>query len=1191
MYLKSIELCGFKSFPSKTVLNFEPGISCIVGPNGSGKSNVVDALRWVLGESSARSIRGGKMDDVIFSGSKKRRALGLAEVTLVLDNSDGYLPLEFSEISVTRRVVRNSSGEYFINGKQCRLKEVKELFADTGMGADGLALINQGRINELISARPEERRALVEEAAGIVKYRERKREAAHRLAETERHLERVGDIINELDGRVEPLRLQSEKATSYLALREQADGLEIGISVKILSEAEEKISALTTQIGALNNQLMQDESQRVAVFTEAEQLRLAIAAMDEQIAADNEHYYQLRSELEKTEGEQRLAENVRSNSEEQQSRLQQELTALTQQLQESQTAHDELARHISRTEQELAAQEQQVLSGEGGGASLAEQEAILAENLAALSRDEAELAMAAAAAESRQQFREEQRQKNEQSLTQLQEEATRLQQQADADDQHLQQLDERQIKLNAEREQLQTQTKQAEQEMQRLSALSQDLAAKEGEARFAAHSAETRLTMLREMAASYEGFFPGVKALMSANSKGQAPTGLLGVVAELIDVPEKFRYAVEAFLGANIQNIICEDAASAQAAVDFLKQKKLGRATFLPLDILRVRDEVDFSAVLGDAGVFGRASELVGAEKRLQPAVDFLLNNVLVVENMKAALAAAKKLKYRASIVTLEGDRVNPGASISGGSRNTKSGDLLSQKSRLADAEAAAKQTQAAMQSAEQELVAARSELQQVNSKIDALQEQLRSMNSTLAEMAREWEQTSFQLQAVLEKVDSTAHAIEQAREELEMAESDAESSSNELSRLKQEQSELQQKMEKVATQLALVRRQMEQFQQEVTESKVALASSQQKLRGQRISLEKLQSELTDLGWEAEEKSADLVAVQQQLAAANQEIAALGERVKQLNLQLLEAGQRLEQARHGFSAESARLQELDRAEKEHLRTQDKLKTELHQLEVRCERWQADFENEAAKLAEKYQLDLPLAKARVGETAARTVMISQLAQVRREINALGNVNVDAIEEYKEVSERFEFLTTQRADMLEARAKLDSVIAEMDTVMSKRFRETFHLLSKAFNDSFVRLFGGGTAELVLSDPEHILETGVEIRVNLPGKKVSNYNLLSGGEKSLIGIALLFAMLEVRPTPFCFMDEVDAALDEANIDRFTSYLTDCAESNQFVMISHRQTTMEAASSLWGITMSEEGVSRVLSVKIDEIDREKLH
>ncbi len=1185
MYLKRIDLQGFKSFTNKTKISFEPGISCIVGPNGSGKSNIADALRWVLGEQSARNIRGGKLEDVIFSGSKKRRALGLAEVSILLDNSDGYLPLPFSEISVGRRAVRGGPSEYFINDQSCRLKDIRDLFVDTGIGVDGVSLINQGRINELIMARPEERRTLVEEAAGIVKFRDRKKEALRKLEETERHLERISDIIYELSGRLEPLRQQAEKARAYLALQAEADNLEIGVSVKVLTEAEEKITGLDAEISSREQALLADESVRLGLAADAEELRLQIAAIDQEAAQASRDYYDLQNQREKAEGSRALAHSQKLNADENALRLVKELEALEQAMANRQAEAAALAAHIQRTVDELAQAEQAVASGEGGNEDLRLAAALAEEKVHNLQRQELEGSGALAAAVNAVDLKLQLAEKNREAAARLAEEAAGLQAQTEAAESAIAQAEQVLSQIGQENKAVSARINESGQRLKALNQQVQELAAAEAECRYQVHSLQAKTAMLEEMSVGYEGFFPGVKGLMTACRKGAGPGGVVDVLSELLTVPAQYRVATEAYLGANIQNIVVESGEAAKAAVAFLKKQQLGRATFLPLDILKVREPLDFSPALKLAGVHGRASELIGCEAKYRKAVDFLLNNVLICADLDTALAAAALLKYRASVVTLDGDMVNPGATVSGGSKQAKAGELLAKKSRLEEARQELAAAERALAEQAQALADQREAARAEDGANEGLREKLRQLTLTLNSAAAEREKQQALLKGYQQRAASLKTQLRDLNGELAGLEEEAGealASQRELEAAAQERALA---LTGATENLAALQQQLDSFRDDITEQKMALAASRQKLHGQNISLNRLKADIDNLAWEAESKTADLQSAEQESRAKAGEIAAAQELLQELALGLHDAEERMNGVKHDLSAENARLAQLEAAEREHLRAQDRLKAELHQLELRRERWQADFENEAAKLAEKFQLDLPGAQARVGETPSRTAMGQRLNQLRREISALGIVNQGAIAEYAEVSQRHTFITGQQADLLTAKDRLGKVISEMDGIMAVRFRETFNRLSNAFDESFQRLFGGGEACLCLSQPEEILETGVEISVHPPGKKVANYNLLSGGEKALIGIALMFAMLTVRPTPFCVMDEVDAALDEANIDRFTAYLRDKAGDSQFVMISHRQSTMEAASALWGVTMEEEGVSKVIGVKLEDV------
>lgn len=1185
MYLKRMELIGFKSFASKTKIDFESGISCIVGPNGSGKSNVADALRWVLGEQNTRNIRGGKLEDVIFSGTGKRRPLSMAEVTIILDNSDGRLNLPTSEVSITRRAIRGGGSDYLINNKVCRLKDVHDLFVDTGVSVDGLSIINQGRINELINARPDERRALVEEAAGIIKYRDRKREAVRRLAETERHLETIGAIVAELYDRLEPLKVQAQKAEKYLELKEEADRLEIGLSVKVLTEIKDKISHLDDTLAESKRRLLEEDVKRLTLSAETEQLRLTINELDETVSRASQQFYQLQSAREKAEGELALGRSAKENADANIQRLQTELAGLEQALCSKQEEIQQLSAHIERTRSEISRDEENILSGQGGEEDIRSQSGLLSDKLSQLQKDLNDITADSAAAVGQLDFTEQLLAKNREELV-----AVEAQQLQIADD--IREADARSTSLHKRQDELKelirrqtAAVNEQELELRKLNKELEDTAACEADKRYQVSSAKTRVTMLEDMAADYEGFFPGVRGLMSADRRSKAPEGIIGVISELMDVPEKYRAAIETYLGANLQNVVTANTESAKACVAYLKKNELGRATFLPLDALKVRPAADISSVSGMKGVAGLAIDLVDCQPDIRPAVDFLLNNLLIADKMDDAVRAARSLKYRVSVATLDGDIVHPGASISGGSRNKKTPDLLGKKSRLQEAKKALAESEKELSVFEEKTASLRKQVGKSYDMSDELQTQLQRLSRESFDVEQELARLTFTSNESKKQSADLAIRKEALNKQSLQLEADLAELQSDCSRNYEAKKQIEDSICAVSEDLAELQRQISGHQDELTERKMNLASSRQKLRGQTLTLERLNDEHNNLSWEAEEKSADLESAAGIAAECTEKINAAEQTLQSLAVQLHDSGAELEKMRHGLSAETDRLRELEKQERECFRQKESFQAEVHQLELKREHWLADYDNEAAKLAEKFDLTLDAAVIRAGEISlSRGSMNNRLSQLRREISSLGEVNTAAINEYDEVSERYDFLSGQRDDMINARAKLDKVISEMDSIMSRRFRDAYTRLSKAFDESFTRLFGGGSAGLYLSSPDDILDTGVEIRVDPPGKKVANYNLLSGGEKSLVGIALLFAMLKVRPTPFCVMDEVDAALDEANIGRFTDFLQEEANNSQFVMITHRQRTMEAASSMWGVTMEEEGVSMVLSVKMDQ-------
>ncbi|MCL2496246.1 MAG: chromosome segregation protein SMC [Clostridiales bacterium] len=1185
MYLKSIEMLGFKSFPGKTKIAFEEGISCVVGPNGSGKSNIADALRWVLGEQSARNLRGGKQEDVIFSGSKKRKALGMAEVTLLLDNSDGLLKQPFTEISVTRRAIRNASGEFLINNKPCRLKDIQELFVDTGVGVDGISLISQGQINELISARPEERRGFVEEAAGIVKYRNRKREALRKLGETERHLERVGDIINELSGRLQPLHKQAADAELYLVLREEADSCAITLAVRLLGEYENK---LRQQLAAVDEQsvaLLAADAERLRLAAEREQLKAVYARLDEEVGELAKHFYDLQGQKEKLEARRAVTEGQRVNNESNGERLRAELAELSAAEAMRREEAQQLLAHAQATEREVAELAERVSAGEDDAQSRREAVAYLEEELAKTREQAFDEANRLAQLRNQMHYQRQLWEKNQAAVERLREQGRQIEDELLLAANRKDEIAQYKQAASEETEQMRREMERRQGDIRRQNEALGELAAAETELRYRAHALHVRLNMLEDMQKSYEGFFPGVRALLQAKERGENQlAGLIGVAANLLDVPAEYQAAVETYLGAALQNIICDTQDAARRAIVYLKEKELGRATFLPLDALRVRAKGDMRAVAGLDGVCGLASELVSCAEEIRPAADFLLNQALITRDMDAAVAAAKATNYRLHIVTLDGDMINPGGSLSGGSRNKKGGDLLGKRRQLAVAREEQETLKQQLAEAEQALQAARQELRELNAFLEEGSQGLQDLSNRQIALNHEAEGLLKQAETLKrQQLDINRELAKLADEDIAIEEQQREINES-LDGGEAVEQELTERLNELSALLAGRAAALEDEREDVNRQRVELASRQQKLVGQRKSLERIETEIDNIHWDQEAKAADLQQCDKELTEHQNTLAAIHAQILELAELLLNAEQELEGKRHGLSAETARLSELEKAEKEISANCETLREQLHQLEIKKTRMEADCENERQKLTEQFSLTPEQAMELPQVEGSRTAISTRLQQLKKEIAALGTVNVAAIEEYREVDERYRFLSAQREDLLGARAQLYQVIGDIDRIMSSRFRAAFNRLSEEFDKSFRRLFGGGQAALLLTEPEAILETGVDLSVVLPGKKISNYNLLSGGEKALVGIALMFASMAVHSTPFVVMDEVDAALDEPNIDRFTAYLRELARHTQCVMISHRQGTMEAADSLWGVTMEEEGVSKILSVRLQD-------
>ena len=1178
-------MLGFKSFPHKTKVSFEEGISCIVGPNGSGKSNISDALRWVLGEQSTRSLRGGKQEDVIFGGSKKRKPLGMAEVTLTLDNSDGTLNKPFAEIAVTRRTFRGGGGEFMINNQGCRLKDIHELFVDTGVGVEGVSLISQGRINELVSAKPEERRSFVEEAAGIVKFRNRKRDALRKLDETERHLERVSDIISELGGRLEPLGWQARQAQDYLTYREEADRCAITLSVRLLCEFEDKLGQQIAAIDLTENTLVEKDTRRLTLAAQREQWRNEQTRLDEEAGRLAREYYNIKGQVEKEESAQVVSAGQIEHMQENSTRLDAELAQLAKEEETRSAEAKELLYHLQDTEKEVEELIDLVSQGLGDEEQRRAAKAYAEQEVAKVREEAFNTANRMAKGRNQLHYQQQLTEKNLAACERLSLQEQELLANLTQGEKRALEIKELKQELQHKAEQSRRELALQQQNIKKQNDTVGELAAAETELRYRNHALTVRVNMMEEMRKSYEGFYPGVRALLTAKNAGEARlSGLMDVVANLITAPTRYQVAVETYLGAALQNIISISQLSARQAITYLKEKNLGRATLLPLDALKVRPQADVASVKGLSGVYGLASELVSCTDEIRPAADFLLNRLLVVEDMSIAVKAAKQLSYRFPIVTLEGDMVNPGGSLSGGSRAKKGGDLLSKGRELTESRAQQEQLKQELSQAELNLQAARDQLLNLNANTEAISHTLQEFTNQQYTLSHEDEGLKKHQESLNRQLSALKQELAGLADEAVLIEEQQRELAEELALAEQEEQQLALRLSELNEQLAAKSDEWEGQREEINLKRVELATREQKLVGQRKSLERIEKEIENIHWDQEAKSADLNQSTQELQKAQTLLEGAQARLVDLREALIIANTAMEQARHGLAAEAARILEVEKEEKELTALCEKTREQLHQQELKKERMEADCENERTKLTEQFNMTLEEAAACPQAEGSRTALATRLQQLKREMADLEPVNLGAIEEYREVTERHQFLNSQREDLLQARQQLDTVITEMDTIMSSRFRKAFNQLSEEFNKSFSRLFGGGQAALVLTEPELILETGVDISVALPGKKISNYNLLSGGEKVLIGIALMFAVMAVRPSPFILMDEVDAALDEANIDRFTAYLRELAQRSQCMMISHRQSTMEAADSLWGVTMEEEGVSKLISVRLQE-------
>lgn len=1184
MYLKRLELAGFKSFADKTELEFVQGITAVVGPNGSGKSNISDSIRWVLGEQSARSLRGGKMEDIIFAGSDSRKAVNYGEVSLTLDNADQALPLDFNEVTVTRRIHRSGDSEYFINKQACRLKDITELFMDTGIGKEAYSIIGQGRIEEILSTRSEDRRGIFEEASGIVKYKSRKREAEKKLGETEQNLLRIHDLVSELEDQLDPLRTQSEKAVLYKQLKEQLKTGEVSMYVHQIESIHRTWTEESEKLKALQKQELELASVVSLHDAQLEKDRLAIRKLEEEIEQLHETILRLSEEYEKCEGQGEVLKERTANLARNRAQLEQTVNQQAERITEKEaelTAYRDkqavLAERLTELAGTLSAEEDRLL-GVAGGVSSETEERLKAELLDTLNQ------MA--------QYRNEIR-FADQHLESLDRRMERMGEDEAKWTSALATLTERRETLLRREQEL---ARQLDESRDQYVALSQELKTKQdllGEMQGMVRKWEQKIDALvsrrdtmRELQNDYDGFAHGVKEVLKAKNRSDGLRGIHGAIAELVHVPAEVELAIETALGAAMQNIVVENEALGREAIAFLKRKQLGRATFLPLDVIRGRSIADHdrASIAKLDGYVGIAVDLIRFSDTYSSIMSSLLGHVVIAKSLEDANRIAARCQYRYRVVTLEGDVVNPGGSMTGGSLQKKTTSLLGRQRQIEEMD--------------REVASAERQLEELRGKWDQLRRDMAQGGEALEALRALGEKQRLEEQQIRSELSGLQTELKNAEDHVALYSQDRGSLSGEqrehtakrklaaesLTLAEQREVELQQAIREA--ELARKEKELakEELQSQLTTLKVSVASTTQEKQSLDSQIVRFQEDLDAL---LREHGVNERMLQQMDEDARTNEQMTVQQIEQLNDLRIKKSSSTEQIEFKRAERSRSQLQLDLEESKTREQRLQLKhveDQIRQTDIRVNRLDVELENLLKKLGEDYEMSYELAKERypVPEDIAGTQ--NQVRDLKRQISSLGDVNLGAIEEFQRVSERYEFLAGQKRDLIEAKTTLYQVIREMDDEMSKRFRTTFEAIREQFVVVFAKLFGGGRADLILSEPSQLLETGIEIVAQPPGKKLQNLQLLSGGERALTAMALLFSILRVKPVPFCVLDEVEAALDEANVSRFADYLREFSGETQFIVVTHRKGTMESADVLYGVTMEEGGVSKLVSVRLDE-------
>ncbi|MFW0779932.1 chromosome segregation protein SMC [Rossellomorea marisflavi] len=1181
MFLKQLEVMGFKSFAEKISVEFVPGVTAVVGPNGSGKSNIIDAVRWVLGEQSAKSLRGSKMEDVIFGGSDSRKALNIAEVTLVLDNEDGTLPIDYSEVSVTRRVYRSGDSEYLLNRQPCRLKDIIELFMDSGLGKEAFSIISQGKVEEILNSKPEERRTIFEEAAGVLKYKTRKKKAENKLFETQENLNRVNDILHELEGQVEPLKIQASMAKDYLEKKEELETFEVSLTVYDIEDLHKQWESLSEEFERHGR----EEGNLSAVIHGKEAdlsgARDKISALDESITGLQEVLLSTSEELEKLEGRKQVLVERKKNSSTNETQLKQSIVELEDQIRE-------MKQEKERLEEERAGLQLEVDESRIALKEKQNQLSLFSENIEDVieshKSDYIEKLNQQASAKNEIQY-------IEQQLTQQSGRSGRLEAENEKYITQREELYRDHEKLKAERESHQIdmdQHIQAYRDEKRNLESAQLKYEKQEKTLYQAYQylqqAKSRKEMLEEMEDDYSGFFQGVKEVLKA--RDGILDGIEGAVAELISVPKKYEAAMETALSASMQHIVVGTEQDGRKAIAYLKQNQYGRATFLPMNIIKGKtlQGAQLSMLKGHPSFVGIGSDLVQYDGRFERIVSNLLGHVIITEDLKGANEIAKLIQYRYRLVTLDGDVVNPGGSMTGGMVKQKKNSLLSRKTELEDMKVKLENMEEQTRTLQQSVKDLKEETAYRSKKLEELRvkgEKLRLQEQDLQSRLRENELSTKNLDERLSLYDMEKRDFSSMKERHHARKEELESL---LAQIGADIAALDGKIEELTLQKNSDRSSKDVLTNAISDLKAHLAGKNQQLlsvadRLGRVDSAVVESEkrlsalLDDLEW-LQSQMKDNFSGEEDLTVKAKECATQKRETSELITARRDERSRLQQQ---AEQEDEELSELKRRHKGLLNA-------LKDEEVKINRLDVELENRLEHLRTEYMLSFEAAKEHYPLTVDIDEARKKVKLIKLALEELGTVNLGAIDEYDRVKERYEFLLDQKNDLTEAKDTLYQVIHEMDEEMVKRFGETFASIQAQFGEVFRELFGGGRAELKLTDPKDLLRTGVDIVAQPPGKKLQNLGLMSGGERALTAIALLFSILKVRPVPFCILDEVEAALDEANVQRFSQYLRKFSDDTQFIVITHRKGTMEEAHVLYGVTMQESGVSKLVSVRLQE-------
>lgn len=1185
MFLKSVEIRGFKSFADRTDLLFKKGVTAVVGPNGSGKSNVADAVRWVLGEQSIKSLRGGKMEDVIFAGTQFRKPVSLAQVSLTLDNSDGELPIEYTDVTISRRLYRSGESEYYINNTQCRLKDVQELFMDTGIGKEGYSIIGQGKIEAILSGKPEERRNILEEAAGIVKYKTRKEEAEKKLDNTEQNLIRIEDILSTYEGRLEPLRVENEKAKEFLKLSEELKEKEISNVIFFIDKLQDKIKNLEEESRSIEIQILEIKKNKDKFNEDFQMYNDELEKFEIQTGKQKQEYYSNKEEYQNIASEINLLteriENYKNSINKTLQELEQSKSKLYE-LKEDKLSKEE---ELNKTNENYLNLTSKIESFEKDMASLNESNSNEQNLIKKLKDDEIDLLNEISSIKNAKILLNNNIENLNNKLVQLtnscdgyinslkinsntklmlESEITRIQNNIKSYDENIKNNKNEIIKIN-------NILMKDDKELKELNSLHNKL--------------EANKQMLINLDKQYEGYNKASKILMQDILKGKINIGKNNsfILGEVIDVKKEYEIAIEIALGGAISDIITTDENIAKRLINYLKENNIGRATFLPLTIIKDKKIVVNDTIKRIRGYIGIASELIKFDSKFSSAIEYVLGRIIISDNMDSALEIAKKSGYSFKIVTLSGEVINAGGSLTGGSVFHKNSNVIGRKREIDEISDKIEKLSKDISKLLERMDSNRLNIKKLDELVLNFRDEVYNQNIEITKLQGKITSIESENEKIKQSLNISNIEIGNIKNEKEKCEKDVLNKSEQYNIFKQKEEDNIKNINELEIKLEGRIEEISSNRETLTNLKINRAQMNESISNKRNELQRISNEVFNIENKCKQYENELSSNNSDKENSTLKIISFSEKIEELKKYFENQDEIFQQSEiKRISIKDNIKLCRDKADEVMLLLSRK-EEEMHRHEINLARMNTEKEGLYSKLNDEFELTYAEALKYKKQIVNIEMLKAEISDIKTKISALGVVNLGAIEEYEEIKEKFTFMNVQKEDLLKAKDELLSVINDMTNKMKEMFRENFSKLRKNFNETFQDLFKGGSADLILADGDE-LEANIEINVEPPGKKLQNINLLSGGEKGLSAIALLFAILKMKPTPFCILDEIEAALDDANVLRYAEFLKKFSDNIQFIVITHRKGTMEHSDVLYGITMQEKGISKVVSVDLCE-------